>query len=156
MLRLLSLALLSAPLWAQAFRILPTPAELSPGEKAEVRVLLDCPAAKAPAALQFAITFPAQQLNAAAAPAAAPAAQDAGKSLTCSGRWKKAPETYEYACILAGGLKPLANGPVAVLNFRVPQNAAKRPARIRVEGEGASADAKKIPVAPAEASVTIR
>lgn len=144
----------TAPLWGQAFRV--PPADAAPDETVQVQIALESPAGKEPAALQWEATFPVRRLNAAGNPTAGSAAAGAGKSITCSGRWKKAPEIYAYACILAGGLKPLGNGTIAVMRFKVPLDAPKGPARIRVEGEGASADAKKIAVAAAEGDVVIR
>jgi hypothetical protein len=145
---------LSAPLWAQAFRI--TPTEASSAKPVEVPILLETAAGKQPAALQWECSFPAQQLKPAGNPAAGAAAVAAGKTLKCAGRWKKAPEVFAYECILAGGMKPIGNGPIAVLRFRVPANARKGAARIRVEGQGASPDSGKLAIAPGEGIVTVR
>ena len=111
-----------------------------------VEIALDAPASQAPVALQWEIDFPAGQLTVAGkGPMAGKAANDSGKSLTCIDRWKKAPQIYSYTCILAGGQKPIANGPVAVIEFKEVAKVSRRKADVRVENiRSVTADLKKM------------
>jgi hypothetical protein len=124
----------------------------APGEKVELVISLDSPAGSAPAALQWETIFPAQILeDGGNGPEAGRAASDSGKSLTCTRR-----KTYSYACILVGGQKPVANGPIAIVHFKIRSEAHAGTAVVRVEkAEGATADLKQLTLKDAEGIVTI-
>ena len=51
------------------------------------------------------------------------AAESGQKALTCRavGDAKEAGKSAVYACILAGGQKPIPNGPIAIVRYRVPR-----------------------------------
>jgi hypothetical protein len=79
------------------------------------------------------------------------AAKESGKSLTCS-----APKAYSYACILAGGQKPVGNGTIATFHFRIRPEARIGTATITVEhGEAVSPDATQLTLTDAEGLITI-
>jgi len=79
-----------------------------------------------PASLEWTVTFPSRDLTLIGdGPTIDPVRQTAGKMLVCRGTWKKN-MTYSYHCLLAGGVTPLADGPVAILRFQI--RAGARPA----------------------------
>lgn len=142
-------------LMAQSLSI--SPVSAAPGGKTAVEVSVNSPGGSEPLALQWELDFPAQPLVIEpGGPRVAAEAQRAGKSLACTGRWKKAPRTYAYACILAGGQKPIPNGPVAILPFRVAPDAKAGILKIHLErSQAINASRKKVPVKNVEGAVTI-
>jgi hypothetical protein len=124
----------------------------APGEKVGLEISLDSPAGSAPVALQWETIFPAQILeDGGNGPEPGRAASDSGKSLTCTLR-----KTYSYLCILVGGQKPVANGPIATLRFKIRPEARAGTTVVRVErAEAVTADLKKLTVKDAEGTVTI-
>lgn len=76
--------------------------------------------------MQWELTIPAARLELAErSPYLGRAAQNSGKSIKCSGAWKKPAATYSQRCILAGGLRPLENGVIATLEFNVPKGVVR-------------------------------
>ena len=75
-------------------------------------------------ALQWEFTFPPNVSVDMADIAAGSAAESGQKSLTCRAvvdRGKKQGKASCTACILAGGQKPIPNGPIALVRYRVPK-----------------------------------
>ena len=124
-----------------------------PGEKVTIEISLDSPAGKAPVALQWETIFPAQLMEVEGdASETGRAARDSGKSVTCAER-----KAYSYMCILAGGQKLIANGPIAVLHFRIRAKAPVGTSAVRIErAEGVTVDVKRLALQDAAATVTIQ
>jgi hypothetical protein len=86
-----------------------------PGETIAVQISLDAPTGKAPTSLKWETVFPVQLLQVEGiGPSPSSAAKESGKSFTCA-----PPKGYSYVCILAGGQKPVGNGPIATFRFRI-------------------------------------
>jgi hypothetical protein len=124
----------------------------APGETIAVEISLEATAGKAPTALKWETVFPAQLLQVEGnGPSPSSTAKELGKSLTCA-----PPKAYSYVCILAGGQKPVGNGPIATFRFRVQSEARFGPATITVEhGEAVSGDAAQLTLTGAEGLITI-
>jgi hypothetical protein len=59
-------------------------------------------------------------------------------------------------CIVAGGLKPIPNGPVAVVTYTVTKGARLGVATIRIDHAlGAASDAKKIEIDEANGPIKV-
>jgi len=103
-------------------------------QKVPIAIFVQSTPGKQPLILQFDVTFPAPQLKLDPADLkAAPAVEKLKKTITCRGGWRKAPQTYYYRCILAGGVETISDGAVAMLWFQVPPNAKPGKAPIRLE-----------------------
>src|SRR5580698_1636319 len=91
----------------------------APGERVAMEVSLNSPAGKAPVALQWETVFPAGLLDLEGnGQEAGTAAKDSGKSLKCAVQ-----KSSSVICVLAGGQKPIANGVIAILHFKIRANA---------------------------------
>jgi hypothetical protein len=114
--------------------------------------LLDAPAGKAPTSLKWETVFPAQLLEVEGdGPSLSDAAKKSGTSLTCD-----TAKAYSYVCILAGGEKPLGNGLVATVRFKIRGDARIGDATITVEhGEAVSGDAARLTLTDARGLITI-
>jgi hypothetical protein len=99
-------------------------------------------------ALEWVVTYPASEVTLVGTGlAVGPTLQAAGKTLTCKGGWKKAPVTYSYKCILAGGRDPVPDGVVATLHLQVKPSAKAGVHALDLDdASGVSADAKKVQV----------
>jgi hypothetical protein len=130
---LFALAIVATPaLRAQTIAL--TPASAAPGGAAVVEMWFNAAPDSPALILQFDVTFPARQLTLQSdGMAAAKGPLAAGKSLTCLGRWKKAPETYVYRCMLAGGNKPIPDGAAVTATFQIPPGAKPGPASVQIE-----------------------
>ncbi|HTR37141.1 MAG TPA: hypothetical protein VMH80_14645 [Bryobacteraceae bacterium] len=86
------------------------------------------------------------------------AAQAAGKSLTCALReTKRASRRIRYTCILAGGQRPLVNGPIAQVQYRAKWDLKGAPAEVEMEKViGVSRDLQRIPMANVDINIRIR
>ena len=124
----------------------------APGETIAVEISLAAPPGKAPAAVKWETVFPAQLLQVEGdGPTPSVAASELGKSLTCA-----PPKAYSYVCIVAGGQKPIGNGPIATFRFRIQPEARFGTATITVEhGEAVSGDAAQLTLTDAEGLITI-
>jgi hypothetical protein len=109
-----------------------------------------------PSTLEWTITYPARELVMdQKGPVTGAAARAAGKFVACRGRWKKAPVTYAYHCILAGGVGPVPDGVLATATFRLDPAAKSKAYPIDLEQVTAVApDAKKIRIQKAGGAVT--
>jgi hypothetical protein len=135
---------------AQSLQILPSP----PANHgiASFRIMLASPAGREPVALQWKLWFPEGVTVALGDIVAGSAAESAGKALTCSAlsAGKAAEKGSVYGCILAGGVKPIPNGPAAVVRctIRTPEVA------VRIRGALAVApDLKRIDLKDSEATI---
>jgi hypothetical protein len=145
----------SAPMPRHTLRL--SPVSATPGSVAKVRLELDFPAGEEPLALQWELSYPSPKLGIEDGDlVAGSAANSAAKTFVCTGRVESAGE-YVYRCVIAGGLKRVYNGVVALINFRVRSYAQPGPATVRVsDAFGVAIDGKKVPIQPNEADVTIR
>jgi Cohesin domain len=124
----------------------------APGARIALHVSLDSPAGQAPAALQWEIAFPAQLLEVEdSGPEAGSAAKTSEKSLACRLR-----EAYSYVCVLAGGRKPIANGPIATFRFRIRIGARAGTSTVKIDHvQAVTKDAKTLNIGGSEGQVSI-
>ena len=111
------------------------------------------PAGKAPPILKWDTIFPAQLLDVMGnGPQTGKAGTDSGKSVSCAMQ-----KPYSYTCILFGGLKPIPNGVIATIRFKVHMDAQPGKTAIRIQNiEAASEDLKRFNLDNSEGSVEIR
>ena len=154
--KLACLIVCALPLLGQSLQI--TGDEGAPGEQVSVKIVLSSPAGKEPAALQWETSFPAKQLTlAGAAPLIGFAAHGAGKTINCSGTVDTKKGRIVHRCLLVGGNKLIANGPVAVLTLKI--SPAARPGKIPIRIEHAmavSGSAEKTDLKDSEDAITVR
>ena len=124
-------------------------------ESGSFLVLLDSSSGKAPAALQCdlavppAVTVTLRDIQLGSAAAAA------DKALTCAAG-KGSAAMVRYTCILAGGHKPIADGPILVIRYVPQKEAGGAPVRIGIEKVlGVSADGTPIQAPDSEAILRI-
>ena len=130
-----------------------TPVSGAPGESIAVRILLDAPPEQSPATLQWEVVFPAQILEVSTPVAdAGAAAQSSGKFLTCVER-----NSYTQVCILTGGKKPIANGAIATVHWKIRASAKAGTTSIKVtKAQGVTTDLRQLDVKDANTVVTIQ
>lgn len=128
------------------------------GQSGSVLISLKSPSGSEPAALQWELKYPAEQISVPDKKiVVGSAAQAAGKDLRCVGHWLKQPQVYAYTCILGGGLKTIRDGTVAVVPFDVAATAHSGQAEIELSNViGATPEGKAIKVGLAPGVVTIR
>lgn len=125
------------------------------GTPSGVEISLASPPDKAPVALQWEIEAPARFMNS-ALPQPGDALKKAGKSITCSGKWKKAPVSYTYLCIAAGGKQSIGDGVIAVLPVTVPADAKAGTMPVKIEkAHAVLSDLKKVSIKNAQGAVTV-
>ena len=150
------LVLASTGLWAQSLSV--APSTVTRGASGSLLLTLDSPKGKAPAALQWEFTFPAGTVVDLADIVAGSAAESAQKALTCRSIEKKdASRSSAYACILAGGQKPIPNGPVAAVRYRVPLDIRQITEKVRVDKAiGATTDLKRVDLESVQTVITVK
>ncbi|MBI1792137.1 MAG: hypothetical protein HYR60_31830, partial [Acidobacteria bacterium] len=118
---------------------------------------IESPAGKEPLSLQFEANYPVRQMEAdRGGPIVGEPAKSAGKFITCATRWKKAPVVSSLKCIVAGGQKPIPNGKLAALRFKIPVTADYGAYKVTVEeAQSVGADMKLVKLKKAEGTVTI-
>ncbi len=155
--RSLVLALVSTGLWAQVLSI--PPSLVTRGSWGSLLLILDSPKEKAPAALQWQLTFPPNVSIDVADIIAGSAAESGQKALTCRavGDGKEAGKNVVYACLLAGGQKPIPNGPIVIVRYRVPREIREITGKVRV-GKiiGATVDLRSIQMEDAQGAIVIK
>jgi hypothetical protein len=129
------------------------PVHTSPGAEFQVEISLTSPAGKAPPILKWDTIFPAQLLDVVGSgPEAGNAGKDSGKSIACAMQ-----KPYSYTCVLFGGEKPIENGVIATIRFKVHADVPPGKIAIRVQKiESATVDFKRFNLDDAEGSVEIR
>jgi hypothetical protein len=107
--------------------------------------------------LQWELLYPSPQLGAEQSSfVAATAPKQVGKMLQCAGQPVDA-GTFSYRCILAGGVAPIPNGPIAAVTFYVREGARTGPTTIRiVHAIGAPARDPSVPFEPVQANILIK
>ena len=120
---------------------------------------LQSPPGKAPVALQWEFTFPQSVVVDLADIVAGSAAESVEKSLTCRAVEKasNAAKRSVYGCILAGGKKPIPNGPIATVHYRVPLEIRHIAEKVRVgKAVGVTADLKRIEIQGLDAAIVVK
>ena len=151
------LVLTSVGLWAQSLSIPPSAAKR--GASGTLLLTLESPPGKAPVALQWEFTFPPNVAVDLADIAAGNAAESAQKALTCRAveKTKDAGRGSMYGCILAGGQKPIPNGPVAAVRYRVPLEIRPIAENVRVgKAIGVTADLKQVKLDSMQGVITVK
>ena len=151
------LVLASAGAWAQSLSI--SPSTITRGASGSLLLSLESPRGKAPLALQWEFTFPPNVVVDLADIAAGSAAVSGQKALTCRAveRTKDGGQGFGYACLLAGGQKPIPNGPVAEVRYRVALEIRQIAEKVRVgKAIGATADLKRIELEGTQAVITVK
>ncbi len=149
--------LASAGAWAQTLLI--PPSVVTRGGSGSLLLTLESPEGKAPLALQWEFTFPPNVVVDLADIAAGSAAESAQKALTCRAmeRTKDGGQGSVYGCILAGGQKPIRNGPVAIVRYRVPPEIRQVAEKVRVgKAIGVTADLKSVELEGTQATITVK
>jgi hypothetical protein len=124
----------------------------SRGDKIAVEISLVSTVRESPETLKWETIFPVQLLETVGSPEVAGAAKEAGKSLTCTQR-----EPYLYVCILAGGQKPIANGPIATFPFRIRADAHPGTANVRTSKvEAVTRDLKTVKLSGSDGQLEVR
>jgi hypothetical protein len=122
---------LASGLSAQSLSI--PPSTVKRGASGTLLLILESPPGKAPVALQWEVTFPPGVAADLADIAAGSAAELAQKTIACrAAETKNARLGIHYRCLLAGGQKTIANGPVAVIRYRVPLETKQITEAVRV------------------------
>ena len=155
--RSLGLAVASTGLWAQSLTI--PPSLVTRGSYGSLLLTLSAPPGKAPVALQWEFTFPPNVTVELADIGAGSAAESAKKNLTCIALkgTKEAGKSSAFACILAGGQKPLPDGPIAIVRYSVPKEIREIPEKVQVgKVMGATADLKSVQIESAQAAIVVK
>jgi len=121
-----------------------------------VRIVLKASPEKPVVAVQFELAFPHSLEIEGKEVVTGDAADAVGKSITCALRPPQA-EGGRCACILAGGREPLVGGTIVIVKFGAAADASPGVVKLQVQnGAGVSPDLKSVPIANAEATITIR
>jgi len=129
------------------------PVRISPGAEFQLEISIASPAGKAAAILKWDTIFPAQLLDVVGSgPEAGKAGKDSGKAIACAMQ-----KPYSYTCVLFGGMKPIADGVIATIRFKVHADAPSGKTAIRVQKiDAATVDAKSFTMPDAEGPVEIQ
>jgi hypothetical protein len=148
--------LASAGAWAQAFLI--PPSIVTRGGSGALLLTLESPVGKAPLALQWEFTFPPNVAVDLTDIVAGSAAESAQKTLTCRPlKTKDSAQGSIYGCVLAGGQKPLPNGPIALVRYQVPPEIRQIAEKVLVgKAIGVTADLKRVELASTQAAITVK
>jgi hypothetical protein len=143
-------------LFAQTLQIVPSTAPR--GGAGSLLITLTSQARKEPVALQWKIMLGTEVTAAAEDIVAGDAATTADKAVVCAPVTGQ--ESLTYSCILAGGQKPIANGTIFLVKYRVKQKAAPQIVVVRISDGIAvleqASQVQKMNLAPVEGTITIR
>ena len=143
----------------RAQTLLLPPSVVTHGASGTLLLTLQSPSGTVPLALQWEFTFPQNVAVDLADIDAGSAAKSAEKSLTCRAfeKTKDSAPTSVYACILAGGGKPIPNGPVAIVRYRVPAEIHQIAGKVRVgKAMGVTADLRRIEIEGVQAAIIVK
>lgn len=148
--------LCAAALWGQSLHVPPSSAHRK--SHGSFAVFLDSTQGKAPVALQWEFQIPAAVKISAPDIVIGKSAEAAGKAITCAVRANPTVAGgARYACILAGGVKPIADGNIAIVRYEVPAGRRRERVGVIIENViGVSLDAKSTGIAGTTALITIR
>ncbi len=141
--------------FGQALRL--SSAAARQGESVDIEIALTSPAGNEPQALQWETTIPTARLSFTEDQLqVGVAARNSDKSSTCVTK-SNSPETRTLVCILAGGLKTIPNGVIALLRLRILPEAPPGPATVRADrGIAVLKGLKQVQLPPVETVVTVR
>jgi len=140
--------------WGQSLEV--TASAVDRGSANIFRILLKSAAGKEPTALQWELAVPAQITIEVSGMVTGDAAERAGKSLTCAAK-KSEGAARIFACVLAGGLKAIPAGTIAIVRYEAAAKASPGKVTVRLEkAVGVSADLKKVAVSSGTGVITIR
>jgi len=155
--RFLATLVLCSPLVAQTFQIVPSTAPR--GGTGSLLITLISPAGKEPVALQWKIMLRTEVTVAVEDIKAGEAAKTADKAVVCAPVTKPVQDGLTYKCILAGGVKPIANGTIFLVKYKVKQNTTPQALRVRISDGIAvlqhSDQLQKMDIAPADGTITV-
>jgi hypothetical protein len=130
---LISVVAYSIGLHAQAIRV-SSPSSEEPGTS-DIVLVLETGDKKPPVAIQFEIHISARDFDLSKwTYSIGSAAQAAGKTLQCAGRWNKAPMTYIYTCVVAGQKSTIADGPILQATSPRSNDPKRHGGKISIEG----------------------
>ena len=115
--RYAALVVVCTGVWAQSLQV--SPSTTTRGALNSFLIKINSPPGKEPVALQWTlrvadgITITTRDVRAGSA------AESADKSITCAATKQDAEKESAFMCIVADGLKPIPNGPVAVVTYTV-------------------------------------
>jgi hypothetical protein len=142
---------------ALAQSLLIPPSMVTRGGSGSLLLTLKSPEGKAPLALQWEFSFPPNVVVDLADIVAGSAAESTQKAVTCRVVKKDGTKGTTYGCILAGGQKPLPNGPIAIVRYRVPAEVRQIAEKVRVaKALGVTADLKSVALEGTEAAITVK
>jgi hypothetical protein len=133
-----------------------TPAAVDQGSANIFRIILKPGAEKPLAALQWDLVYRNGLRIEATGVVTGAASEQAGKSVTCAAR---PPEgaNYRLVCILAGGVKEIPAGPIAIVRFEAGSDAPKGEMLVSLEkGSGVTPGLESVPVGSTKTSIHIR
>jgi len=108
--------------------------------------------------MQWEFTFPTGVSVEVSDITAGPVAEAAQKALTCRAVEKANANSQGaiYACILAGGQKPIPNGPIVAVRYRVSLETGKIEQKVHVgKALGATADLKRVEFEDTQGAITV-
>jgi hypothetical protein len=107
--------LVPVALYGQTLQLQLEPAAARSGT---VVVRLDSLPGKEPLSLQWELEFEGRAMSVDFQnPVVGDAAKTAGKSIGCSLVAREKRDLFRYRCVLAGGVRAIANGPIAILSY---------------------------------------
>lgn len=134
-----------------------SPAAAFRGDRAIVVISLNAKPGSSSVGLQWELTYPAVSVGTDEREVlAGNSAVSAGKTLTCTGIADDAAK-YMYRCVLAGGLTPIPNGPVAQMVFRVRETARLGPATLEIRNAmSVASDGRRVEMTPTHSEITVQ
>jgi len=146
----------AASLFAQGLKV--SSGSAARGGRVTLEISLDSSAGQEPVALQWEVNIPAGQLSFVdhnLLPG--PAVRAADKFLACAVKLvrSKDGDGFTSVCIVAGGLKPITNGVVALLRLQVSPEARTGLQQVGVTGFAVDKDTGKTPFKKVEATVRV-
>jgi hypothetical protein len=143
-----------AVLLAQSLRISDSAA--ARGSSGSFLVRLDAPAPPAASSIQWEMSISKQLAVELADILAGSSAESADKTIACAAVAQD-PQASVYRCIVSGGTKGIANGPVAVVKYTVSRQARPGVAPVRIgKAFGVSKDGAKLDYRNSEGQIAIR
>ena len=143
-----------AALMAQTLQL--SKSKTARGGSGSFLIRLDSPGAVAPSTLQWDLYISNRVSVGLPDIVAGSSAESAGKTIACAALPHDA-DTSGFRCILSGGTQAIRNGTVAVVIYKVPKQAKKGDAPVRIEKAlGVSNDVKQISFRNTQGQITIR
>jgi hypothetical protein len=135
-----------------AQQLIIAPVRAGRGDEVRVDISIVSPVGKAPLILKWETIFPAQLVDVIGnGLELGKAAKDSDKSISCAMQ-----KPYSYTCILFGGVKPLGNGVIATLHFKLHSDARPGVTAVRVQNtDAAGEDFKRFVLNDAQGSLEI-